>query len=36
MKKINLLFRTAFKAVVRALNNVFVPTLNFKGGGGAE
>ncbi len=35
MKKVILSFRTAFKAVVRALNNVFVPTLNFKGGGGA-
>ncbi len=34
MKKVILSFRAAFKAVVRALNNVFVPVLNLRGGGG--
>ncbi len=34
MKKINFIVYRAFKAVVRALNNVFAPTLNLRGGGG--
>ncbi len=33
MKKVILSFRAAFKAVVRALNNVLTP---IKGGGGAR
>ncbi|MGI9297516.1 MAG: hypothetical protein ACR2QC_06425 [Gammaproteobacteria bacterium] len=36
MKKINLIVCRAFRAVFDALNNVFAPTLNFKGGGGAK